>query len=158
MIGSNSEFPAREDRLPLPEEYPPLPDGAEFHPPAPAAEDPPPSGSDLRTVTPENAAEEIMRNGAARVETEAGTYELWAWERSTDGKTMARIVKDGKLLQAKAFDTAREAAEYAASYVSGNARGTVEAELYNERSEEIPQPEALDALFDPNGYTNEVTR
>ena len=71
---------------------------------------------------------------------------------------MARIVKDGKLLQAKAFDTAREAAEYAASYVSGNARGTVDAELYNERSEEIPQPEALDALFDPNGYTNEVNR
>ena len=117
-----------------------------------------PIGKDgIRTVKAEDAAEELMDIGEARVKNDAGTF-LLSVRRKSDTNYLARVDHNGKLAASKSFETAEEAAAYAQSWVEGRTQGQEDAELDLEKSEPKEPQNALEQLLDPEAYQKEIAR
>ena len=117
-----------------------------------------PIGEDgIRTVKAEDAAEELMDIGEARVKNDAGTF-LLSVRRKSDTNYLARVDHNGKLAASKSFETAEEAAAYAQSWVEGRTQGQEDAELDLEKSEPKEPQNALEQLLDPEAYQKEIAR
>lgn len=96
------------------------------------------SAEDTGSSEMEKARAELLEVGEATVRNDTGTYILKV--RKKGDKYQAQVFRNGVLDKSRTFDTPQEAAEFAAGWVDGRTRGTTDAELDEERSEQQEKP------------------